>query len=643
MKKKHGIILLSALLLSSCSFFGGSNSNTSNGNSSNNTNINNNSSSVPLNKAGLNDIDEINKSLLFSDLFDLGNKVEISLNIDRDNFDKLNNDYLTGLKSEIYHHAESVEIKITKEGKVYRSVFHDVGIRQKGNTSRQEIYDENGNLNYNHYKISFNELFDDVKMYGGESYDYSNDASYYDYIDNRELLGMSGIDIKWNKNYDATHIKEIQASKIYEDNGILAQHIGLTTFKISNTTSNVSLDMGVCSLFEQGNKSLIKRSLKSGKSYLNFASWKEESAGTYGVPAVKYGDLYKVSYGVGEGSYGNGGDLSSSSGNGSRIGVGNISGSYIPVYERKTNTDVSYDDGLLKGLLNANGISDYASKMDLEYFSLVEACNYFIGNPDDFKNNNNNYMIYFRRTDGKAVIIPIDNDRCFGITKDYDPDGHGMMEKGPLSQRRASGGDVNKLFKAFLNSNEYKAKYLENLEKISKSEVIKNESFESLYNKAKATYGDNSSYDGNDKIQYFFSLSKVQGNYTYSEYMNAKLTLLSNELKGVEEMKDGNYGDVYLNGSFVDWNGGKSYKLTYNGEGNYEITFTPNKVENNQIKCKLYDGEDYSRIDWVIVDGTTLNFDGKNSSSFVISNVSTSSSITIKVNTLSKVCSIEIK
>ena len=136
MKKKHGIILLSALLLSSCSFFGGSNSNTSNGNSSNNTNINNNSSSVPLNKAGLNDIDEINKSLLFSDLFDLGNKVEISLNIDRDNFDKLNNDYLTGLKSEIYHHAESVEIKITKEGKVYRSVFHDVGIRQKGNTSR---------------------------------------------------------------------------------------------------------------------------------------------------------------------------------------------------------------------------------------------------------------------------------------------------------------------------------------------------------------------------------------------------------------------------------------------------------------------------------------------------------------------------
>ena len=90
MKKKQGIILLSVLLLSSCSFFGGSNSSTSNGNSSNNTNINNNSSSGYLNKAGLNDIDEINKSLLFSDLFDLGNKVEISLNIDRDNFDKLN-------------------------------------------------------------------------------------------------------------------------------------------------------------------------------------------------------------------------------------------------------------------------------------------------------------------------------------------------------------------------------------------------------------------------------------------------------------------------------------------------------------------------------------------------------------------------
>lgn len=638
MTKKQALILLSTLLLTSCSFFG---STTSYSGTNNNHTLSINGGT--LRKEGLNDVDEINRSLTFSDIFDLENKVEISLDIDRDNLEKLNNDYLTGFKSEIYHHAKSVEIKITKDNKTYRSVFHDVGIRQKGNTSRNEIYDENGNLNYNHYKISFNELFDDVKMYGSEAYDYSNDATYFDYIDNRELLGMSGIDIKWNKNYDATHIKEIQASKIYEDNGILAQHIGLTTFKISNITNNVSLDMGVCSLFEQGNKSLIKRSLKSDKSYLNFASWKEESAGMYGVPGVKYGDLYKVSYGVGEGSYGNGGDLSYSSGDGARIGCGNISGSYIPVYERKTNTDASYNDSLLRDLLKANGIDDYASKMDLDYFSLVEACNYFIGNPDDLRNNNNNYMIYFRRTDGKAVIIPIDNDRCFGITKDYNPDGHGMMEMGPLSQRRANGGEVNKLFKTFLNSNEYKAKYLENLEKISKSEIIKNESFEALYNKAKTTYSDNSSYDGNSKIQYFFSLDRIQGNYTYSEYMNAKLNLLNNELKGMEEIKNGNYGDVYLNGSFSDWKGGKNYKFTYKGEGNYELTFTPNKVENNQIKCKLYDGEDYSRIDWVIVDGTTLNFDGKNSSSFVISSVSTSSSITIKVNTISKVCSIEIK
>ena len=76
MKKKHVIILLSALLLSSCSFFGGSNSNTSNGNSSNNTNINNNSSSVPLNKAGLNDIDEIKK--VNDEIEEMKNKYDFS-------------------------------------------------------------------------------------------------------------------------------------------------------------------------------------------------------------------------------------------------------------------------------------------------------------------------------------------------------------------------------------------------------------------------------------------------------------------------------------------------------------------------------------------------------------------------------------
>lgn len=217
--------------------------------------------------------------------------------------------------------------------------------------------------------------------------------------------------------------------------------------------------------------------------------------GIYGVEGENYGDLYDCSYGVGEGSYSNGADLSLDSISNKRIGVENNSGSYIPVYKLKTNKTKNTDHTRLKDLIqtiNSAELNDIENKVDLEYFAITEACNYIIGNPDNLRNNNNNYMIYIRRTDGKAIIIPIDNDRCFGITKDYNPDGNAMMNRDIFTTKAANGKTSNLLYtKTILAStpNKYKAIYLNYIKALKNSDWMNPNKFDSLYQIAYETYG----------------------------------------------------------------------------------------------------------------------------------------------------------
>ena len=311
--------------------------------------------------------------------------------------------------------------------------------------------------------MSFDETFDDHDLYGDEAKVWA-DATAKKEREDREFLGLSGLDLKWNKSQDRTYIKEIYASRVYKAAGIISQHVGLSTFSI-NETNGTNNQMGLYILYESDSKSLIKRSLQNG-SFVNMTNWKKEKKGIYGVEGENYGDLYDCSYGVGEGSYSNGADLSLDSISNKRIGVENNSGSYIPVYKLKTNKTKNTDHTRLKDLIqtiNSAELNDIENKVDLEYFAITEACNYIIGNPDNLRNNNNNYMIYIRRTDGKAIIIPIDNDRCFGITKDYNPDGNAMMNRDIFTTKAANGKTSNLLYtKTILAStpNKYKAIYL---------------------------------------------------------------------------------------------------------------------------------------------------------------------------------------
>ncbi len=532
----------------------------------------------------------------FDDFFNLGNTVLIDVDVSIDELNKLQKDYEIGYKSEIYHRADHVSISIINNGKTYTWEYDNVGLRQKGNTSRLSIFKNDTELNQNHFKLSFDETFTDTLMY-----DISYIAKYgnEEYGD-REFLDMSGIDIKWDKNFDSTHIREAYSSYMYHAAGIITPHVGLA--KMVFNYEGQKHDFGLCMVYEKASKSLIKRSLKE-ESVVTMTSWNDEKKGTYGVPDENYGDLYKCSYGVGEGGS-NGADLTSDSIKGKRIGVGNMTGSYIPTYERKTNEDVTYNDTLLRnfvyGINSSTSTYESISKLvDLDYLAIEEAVSFIVGNPDAMRYNYNNYMIYMRRTDGKAIIIPIDNDRCFGITKDWNVRDAIKNDK-VLSSETSNGYQRNPLLNKtiFAEDNPCKQLYLSFTDKIVNSKWVLNETFNTYYNKAYASYK-----DCLIDIQEF-GLSGTH-NITFADYISAKLKAAQ-----IKDVTSNEIDNLYIVGTFNNWGSYSSseldlYKMENIGNGVYKVEVVIKKVETennrNYIKFKFNNGyNDYSQIDWTL-------------------------------------------
>ena len=177
----------------------------------------------------------------YDDLFNLGNTVDIKVSVSDQELQKLQSDYETRYKSDIYRLADLVTINIINYGTTYTWKFENVGIRQKGNTSRQSIFGGGKELNLNHYKLSFDETFDDPAYYDAEFI-----AAHAAPLNaTREFLGLTTIDLKWDKNNDNTHIREAYANYMYRACGVIVQHVGLSTFSIFNISSVYILIYGV--------------------------------------------------------------------------------------------------------------------------------------------------------------------------------------------------------------------------------------------------------------------------------------------------------------------------------------------------------------------------------------------------------------
>ena len=394
---------------------------------------------------------------VYSELFSLDSKVTIEITMSKSEMDKMDSDYYKykekNTKSPIYRKANAV---ITVNGKSY--TVEEVGIRAKGNLSILPVYEEDSeNLNLSHYKLSFNETFDDENYYGSDVRVWKS-TEERNARKNRRFATLKKLDIKWNRNYDNTYIRELYASEMFRQSGVLSQKIGLSQLKFNDN------NYGVMTIYEPIDEIFLERNLPA---------------------SALGGDLYKVGWTYSPANYVE---------NQVTIGITDEDSGSKYNFDLKTNEKTSNNEKLVNFLKVINSDptqSELEAVLDTDYFAKFLAAYYFAGDPDDIRNNYNNHYIYFRKDNGKAVFIPYDNDRTLGITKGYNPDGTGMTGQSPYSNRAAGARQLqaNPLIKlAIKNGSFLEKKYTAALKEVAELSVWDTSKFEAEYNKAKTNY-----------------------------------------------------------------------------------------------------------------------------------------------------------
>lgn len=406
---------------------------------------------------------------LYYTLWKENTQISVKVDIAPAELAKINEAYGDAVKSEIYRKCN---LTITVNGTDY--YFEEVGVRMRGNTSRRNFCDENGNVyDYVHFRFSLTETFDGEEYQEGAwGEDIANvwtDSSARKARKNRTFATMKKFYYKWNKNYDNTYVREIYANKMFRAYGILAPHITLA--QVSLKQSGTFESLGVAMLYETVDKQFLKR---------NFSS---DEAG---------GDLYKCTWASGPAN------LTSTDGRGVEVPGQKFT------YSLKTNDDRTAADyghhkhliALIETLNNTKKTDeDFREKVesviDMDYFCNFEAVNYLLGNPDCIRNNANNYYLYFLPQSGKAFIIPYDYDRCLGINVDWNPSGDGMTTIKPYAVKGANGDTNNPLYtKTILSGGTeyYRNLYKTKLQNVLDGEWFTYNHFKSVFQNYQATY-----------------------------------------------------------------------------------------------------------------------------------------------------------
>lgn len=429
---------------------------------------------------------------LFQNLFDLNQKVKIEIAISDEELQKLQEDFekydRMGQKSPIYRKADQVTITIGEE----QYTVPEVGIRIKGNTSRESVWnDKTGLRNLTHYRLSFNETFDNEQYYGNDKKEWESEEARKE-RKNRRFATLKSLEMKWNRNYDQTYVREYYTYRMFRENGVLSPNTSLSQVVFRGKNA------GVFSIYEPVDQEFL---------YKNYEGEDAE------------GDLYKcgwtfkpadytnsVTYGVEDENYGQ-----------------NFN------FNLKTNKKTSKHEDLkeLIRILNTTRADEAEAElskvMDTKNFAKFLALSYFAGGPDDIRNNYNNHYVYFIPSTGMAMWIPYDYDRCMGITYGWNPDGTGMTMVSPFSERAegAGRGQQSPLIKktifqdAFLNG-----QYKEELQRLADSEWMTLENFTKYYEIAKKNYED---------------VCEPEESFANAENENFKFTLEGADLPGDKE------------------------------------------------------------------------------------------------------------
>lgn len=576
---------------------------------------------------------------LYKQLFDINNTVDVDVDMSNAEMAKLDADYTKfdqkGSKSPIYRMAD-VTIKITlPDGTSNAYLLKQTGVRMKGNTTRNTFYDSTSNSVYDliHMKFSFQETFDKADD-GYTANEYyltdetaanTNNVSAWDkdarkIRKNRTFAGLEKIDVKWNGNYDNTYLREYYAYEMFRSQGIMAPHMNLSTMEFGDKTADNRYNLGVYSIHECVDETFLNKNLA------------ETDQG---------GDLYKAGWAYVEKIFGySGANFTANTSYGiSDEGVAEGSTPTDYNYDLKTNKKTS-DNSALTNMINVLGTAglkkeDFAKVVDADQFVKYAAVAYFLGNPDDLRNNFNNYYVYFYPSTsakaGQAFIIPYDFDRCLGVTVGYNPDGTGMTEFSPYSNTGAAQRADNPIYSKSVASggflvNEYKAA----LEEVYNSDIFTTAAFQKSFDIVNAKYSTSAAISDNIKLvgtnkpkftgeerikRFYFSMDDDEATENYSS-STSNITV-DNYIKAIKNYYEEEKNAVitepgcYIQSSLTNWKPSPDYKMTFDSKTNtYSYTW---KVTSEVIFSIVNPDGDvfrYNSINGTVPSGVSTNFTG---------------------------------
>ena len=381
------------------------------------------------------------RELALSDFFDHHNKANITISASKEVFTFLS--AYQGEKDGKYNDAYlPADIHIELLGQHYD--FPCSGIRVKGNTSRAHFFERGKFTKDVHFKLNFKATFDgeiyNNPLLSSYKVDWSEDAAGRKTRKDRNFLGLEKLDIKYIPRNTVTMpgclLREIYCYDAFRDEGIMAPYANLAHVTLSTGEESVDMDYEV---IETIDKEFLKRRYS-----------KDEAKG----------NLYKCVYnGMGKADLTRDGAVDKSTGERvehGKIGVEDNYNRYVPVYQLKTNDDLGegsdFSDmaSFIMKLRDCvyetdQTIEDLEAILDVDQFLKMSAVSYLLGNFDDQRYDYNNYYLYFRPSDNKAVIIPYDWDWSLGL----DLSGR-MAGLAPLENYTYDGGTVSNLYLATL-------------------------------------------------------------------------------------------------------------------------------------------------------------------------------------------------
>lgn len=386
------------------------------------------------------------------------------------------------------------DLYITYDGQQY--VYNEVGVRQKGNTSRRAFYHDGRPQELIHFKISFKATFDDDLYNDSAVVQFKktwDSASERKARKKRNFMGFEKLDFKYiPRNNNQSFAREIYSYKMFEEAGLYAPKTRACSFSFGSAEHQLS---STYQIIENIDKDFITRRLGDTQNM---------------------GDLYKCVYNsMGKADftrdnaiekiYDNDGNSVGGRVAHGKIGVEDDYNEYFPCYQLKTN-DSNGEDSDFSKMANLMNVlwnvryhnapkSDIDAIIDMDQFLKFSAVSYLLCNFDDQRYNNNNFYIYFLPSNNKAIFIPYDWDWSLGLGSE-----NSFIHKMPLDSETLGREQANSLYmNTFLSGDQtYSDPYLNYVQQY-KNMVYDMDAFLDVTN---AIGGVN---DDQNKIQNFFN------------------------------------------------------------------------------------------------------------------------------------------